>query len=835
VEQYICIHGHFYQPPRANPWLESVQVQDAAYPYHDWNERITAECYAANAAARILGGKNRIAQIVNNYARISFDFGPTLLSWLQKHEAEVYEAILAADRESQKRFSGHGSALAQAYNHLILPLANRRDKYTQVLWGIQDFQHRFGRAPEGMWLPETAVDLETLDILAELGIRFTILAPHQVRKVRPLGGHPRPWCDLGSGGIDPTMAYEVCLPSGLKMSVFFYDSLISRAIAFEGLLDDGDQLARRLAGAFVKARTWPQLVHIATDGETYGHHHRYGDMALAYALQSIEGNRLGRLTNYGEFLDKHPPTYEVEIVENTSWSCAHGVERWRSDCGCNSGSAASGGRPGWNQGWRAPLRAALDWLRDTLAPRFEETGRLLLRDPWAARDDYIAVLLDRSPESVARFFDRHAAHPLGETEKSTALKLLELQSHAMLMYTSCGWFFDDISGIETVQILQHAGRVLQLAEELFGSSWEPSFLERLERAQSNVPERRDGRRIYEQLVKPAVVDWKKVVAHYAMSSLFDGHADRTRVHCYEVARDDYQLLQVGKARLVVGRARVASIITHESALLTFGFLHLGDQSLFGGVREFAGHAEYRALVHEATEAFAEADFPTAIRCLDRHLGPLGYSLKSLFRDEQRQIVNRILQATLAETEAVYRQLYVNHTPLLRYLMDLGIPLTVLSVPLPKAVLTATEFILNIDLRRALQSEETDLDKIQRLLQEAKTWQVILDTVGLAYVLKQRIQRLAEECRARHTDLVLLQRLEKAVDLARSLPFAVDFSQAQNIYHALMHMALPIFQSQAEGSDDGARAWVSCFTALGEKLGMQVPELDEGRTAPLLSA
>ncbi|MCA1724656.1 MAG: glycoside hydrolase, partial [Thermomicrobia bacterium] len=353
TNRYVCIHGHFYQPPRENPWLEAIELQDSAYPYHDWNERITAECYAPNAASRILSGAGRIAQIVQNYARISFNFGPTLLAWMEAQAPDTYAAILDADRESRDRFSGHGAAMAQVYNHIILPLANRRDKWTQIHWGIADFTHRFGRAPEGMWLSETAVDLETLDILAEQGIAFTVLAPSQAGMVREIGAEE--WEDVSGARIDPTRAYVQQLPSGRTIALFFYDGPISRGVAFEGLLDRGENLVNRLLGAFSDERDWPQLVHIATDGETYGHHHAHGDMALAYALHHIEAHDLAHLTIYGEYLERFPPTHEVQIIENTAWSCDHGVERWRSNCGCNTG-----GRPDWNQQWRGPLRAALD-------------------------------------------------------------------------------------------------------------------------------------------------------------------------------------------------------------------------------------------------------------------------------------------------------------------------------------------------------------------------------------------------------------------------------------------------------------------------------------------
>ncbi|MFW6150924.1 MAG: DUF3536 domain-containing protein, partial [Chloroflexota bacterium] len=382
MERYVCVHGHFYQPPRENPWLEAVELQDSAYPYHDWNERITAECYAANGVSRILDAEGRITQIVNNYESISFNFGPALLAWMEGHAPEAYRRILEADRASQERFSGHGSALAQCYNHMIMPLANDRDKHTQVLWGIRDFERRFGRKPEGMWLPETAVDLRTLEVLAELGVRFTLLAPRQAKRVREAGAEE--WEDVSGGQVDPKTAYTVRLPSGRSLQVLFYDGPVSRAVAFEGLLSDGERFARRLMDAFGQSEEGAQIGHIATDGESYGHHHRYGDMALAYALHTIEREGLARISNYGEYLEKNPPTHEVEIVENSSWSCVHGIERWRSDCGCSTG-----GHPGWKQAWREPLRQALDWLRDEMASGYEEEAGRLLKDPWHARDEYI--------------------------------------------------------------------------------------------------------------------------------------------------------------------------------------------------------------------------------------------------------------------------------------------------------------------------------------------------------------------------------------------------------------------------------------------------------------
>jgi alpha-amylase/alpha-mannosidase (GH57 family) len=367
MERFICIHGHFYQPPRENPWLEAIELQDSAHPYHDWNERITAECYAPNAASRILDGEDRIQSIVNNYSRISFNFGPTLLSWLESKAEGVYRAVLAADRESARLFSGHGSALAQPYNHMILPLASARDKLTQVRWGVRDFEWRFGRVPEGMWLPETAVDLPTLEALARAGIRFTILAPSQARRTRKIGG--RAWRDE-HGSVDPSRAYELRLPSGRRIQVLFYDGPISSAVAFERLLRRGDDLAHRLVGAFSDSRPWNQLVHIATDGETYGHHHRHGDMALAYALEYIESRGLARLTNYGEYLERHPPDHQVEIHENSSWSCASRHREMAVRLRLQHRF-----HPGWNQAWRGPLREALRLAEGRDRAAFRGGGR----------------------------------------------------------------------------------------------------------------------------------------------------------------------------------------------------------------------------------------------------------------------------------------------------------------------------------------------------------------------------------------------------------------------------------------------------------------------------
>ncbi len=806
MERYICIHGHFYQPPRENPWLEAIETQDSAYPYHDWNERITAECYAPNTAARILE-EGHIISLANSYAKISFNFGPTLLSWMAAKAPKIYEEILAADRISQKTFSGHGSALAQAYNHMIMPLANPRDKYTQVIWGIKDFEHRFGRFPEGMWLPETAVDLETLEIMAESGIIFTILAPHQAKQVLPEGQDT--WLDVSEGRIDPSMAYICNLPSGRKINLFFYDGPISRAVAFEGLLTKGEYLVDRLMGAFSGERNCAQLVHIATDGETYGHHQRHGDMALAYALKRIQSDNLASLTNYAEYLEKCPPTSQVEIFDNTSWSCAHGVERWWKDCGCNSG-----GHQGWNQAWRTPLREGLDWLRDNLAPHYEKKAGQFLKDPWAARNDYIQLILDRSPETAAQFLERHAARKLEAGEDVTVLKLMELQRHAMLMYTSCGWFFDELSGIETVQVIHYAGRAAKLAAETGAEELETHFLERLEEAKSNIPEVGNGRQVYENMVQPCMIDLLKVGAHYAVSSLFEDYSPQTKIYCFEVDREDYQFSEVGVARLAAGQVRITSEITRETSTLTFGALHFGEHNLSAGVQAFQPEEDYRMMVQEGLEAFSSGDYAETIRRMDRRFGASTFSLKSLFRDEQRKILHEIMDESLEGTRFNFRQIYSQHVALMRFLTELGIPL-------PNPFPCTAEFVLNLNLLEMFEKPELSPEVVQSALQESRALKVQLDGVSLAYTLKNTLESLAEKFRDDPGGPDCLTRLEAAVDVANALPFEVNLWTVQNIFYEMCHTVYPDWQWRAEHGTDEANEWLAHFVALGEKLSVRI--------------
>ena len=806
MNRFVCIHGHFYQPPRENPWLDEVEVQDSAYPYHDWNERVTAECYARNAAARILDSNRHIVDIVNNYSKISFNFGPTLLSWMQDKDPDIYASVLEADRLSQQLYSGHGSAMAQVYNHIIMPLANKRDKRTQIIWGIKDFESRFKRKPEGMWLAETAVDLETLDLMAEQGIKFTVLAPHQARRIKH-SDQDMLWRDVAVAKVDPRVPYRCYLPSGRQISVFFYDGPIAQGVAFEGLLNNGEQFARRLTDDFSASNPHPQVINIATDGETYGHHHKFGDMALAYCLHYIESNKLAQLTIYGEFLQKHPPTQEVEIVENSSWSCIHGIERWRSDCGCSAG-----GQPGWNQKWRAPLRESLDWLRDQLAPLYEVQMAAFTKDPWGVRDQYIEVVLDRSEENMGQFLHHIAGRPLKEDERIKILKLLEIQTNAMLMYTSCGWFFNEVSGLETVQILKYAARAIQLAQDVASIDLEEGFVYRLAGVISNVPEFKDGAQIYRSMVKPSVVDLLRVGAHYAMTSLFEQYEAQTNMYSYIVKSDQYDLKEAGRLRLAVGRAMVRSKDTWEQATVCFAVLHLGDHNFIGGV-DYLKADEFTKMRTLMTNAFLESDIPSVIGVIKDYFKYHNYSLWHLFKEEQQKILNQVLGSTMDDIETSFRQIYDHHYPLMQIKNEI-------SLPLPRMLMTVVEFVLNRDISDVLEAEDVDIKRFKQLVEEMKRWSFKRDQANFAFLASQRISSLMSRLSENPDNIQLMEKIIIILELLGQLNLDLDLWKTQNIYFAMGQKIYPEIASQS-GNDELAYRWVKFFEQLGEILSIKI--------------
>jgi alpha-amylase/alpha-mannosidase (GH57 family) len=807
MNKYICIHGHFYQPPRENAWLEYVEQQDSAYPFHDWNDRITTECYAPNMASRILAPDGQIIDIVNNYSQISFNFGPTLLSWLELHRPEVYNAIIEADKLSMERYAGHGSAIAQVYNHMIMPLANTRDKITQVRWGVRDFEKRFGRRPEGMWLPETAVDTESLEVLAAEDITFTILAPHQAHRVRKMSRNAR-WQDVSGGRVNPTIPYLCRLPSGKSINLFFYDGPISQDIAFGGLLYNGENFAKRLISGLNKDNE-AQLVHISTDGETYGHHHRHGEMALTYCLYYIQQREDVHTTIYPAYLSKYPPTHEVEIVENSSWSCIHGIGRWKENCGCHSGM-----HHGWNQEWRKPLRDALDWLRDEMIPYYEHRMSQYVSDPWKTRDEYIDVILHRSRETVDNFLRRHTGRTLTKDDKQIMLKLLELQRNAMLMYTSCGWFFDEISGIETTQIMQYAARVIQIAEHNSKNEFEEEFLKRIEKAPSNVFT--NGREAYDKFVKPTRVDLLRVGAHYAVTSLFEKYPDSAPIYCYTADSESAERLEAGKLKLSMGKAHITSELTLADTTVEYVAVHLGDHNIYGGVKEYAGNGQFDEVTDNMRTAFDKADIPEVIRIMEKYFGSHSYSMWHLFKDDQRKILDKsqILKQPLQTAETFYKQIYENNYTTLTYVREL-------NIPIPKPLALAIEYTINTEMQKVFDGPDMDIEKLESLIKETKKWNIDLDTTMIGLKVSSWVNKSITALDEKPEDVDLLDLVERVVGMLRGLNGAWDFWQAQNVYYRIGKSTCAIMHKRKKAGDEGAERWMTLYNKLGDHFNVKI--------------
>jgi hypothetical protein len=674
-----------------------------------------------------------------------------------------------------------------------------------VVWGVEDFRSRFGRLPEGMWLPETAVDLETLDILSSAGIKFTILAPHQAHRIRPAGA--RNWIHVDDESkLDITRPYLVNLPSGRSISVFFYSGPVSRAVAFEGLLKDGAAFADRLAGIF-SSEDRPQLAHIATDGESYGHHSRFADMALAYCIHHVEKEGLAQITNYGEFLAKFPAQWQAEIRENTSWSCFHGVERWRANCGCNTG-----GHPGWAQAWRAPLRESFDWMNGRLAETFGKDGANYFREPWKARDGYIKVILDRSEESVERFLAERRARELGREDKEKALKLLEIQRHAMLMFTSCGWFFDDLSGIETVQVIQYAGRAAQLHRELYGDGLEDELALRLSKAASNIPEQGTGRDIYLRHVRGKMVDLRKVAVHYAISSLFEEYAEKEPLYCYDVTRDDYERHEAAGNELAMGRIRIRSRVTWSEAVQSFGVIKIGSADISCGLCDCTAE-EMEAMKKELRESFLKGAVAESLRLMDRHLGSHTYSTKDLFTDEQRKILSLTVGESLKDFEKTYIDLYEKE----KFLVGL---LGEMNAPVPKVFLWTAEFALKTELRGVFEEDGFDIEMAAPLFGELSALGIKTDAEEFEIIVREKLGRLMKEL-SESPSAELMAKVKSVLGFVKTLPFRVNLWEAQNIYYGMAKTAFP---GMAARGDEASRRWGQEFRELGKGLFFSVDKV-----------
>jgi alpha-amylase/alpha-mannosidase (GH57 family) len=762
---YLVVHGHFYQPPRDNPWLGIVERQDSARPFHDWNERIAAECYTPNAFARILDDAGRIVSIVNNYELMSFNFGPTLLSWLEEHAPDTYRRILEADARSRAD-RGFGNALAQAYNHAILPLCNERDRRTQIRWGLQDFERRFGRRAEALWLPETAVSMPTVEALIDEGLRFVVLSPHQAAGARDGGD----WFDVSSGTIDPTQPYRLHAAGERYLDVFFYDGPISSAIGFQGLLFSAASLVDRFSSALVADRHRDQLIHVATDGESYGHHTRWGERTLAYALAVEAPRREFTVTNYAAYLNAHPPTAEVRLKdgpsgEGTAWSCAHGVGRWVRDCGCSAGT------PGFNQAWRAPLRRALDLVRDRAAGLYDRQAAALLRDPWDARDRYVAALEgDRARE---RFLEAEASHPLDSDERLRTLRLLELMRYGQLMYTSCGWFFDEISGLEATQILRYANRALELYQMLAGEDLEPIFLGVLAEAKSNLPEHRDGAEVYRRLVAPTRVAHPRLAAQEAILSLFVPRARELGYGEYHVKR--FGERRAGDARfgLVTGRISLRWRPTGEINELAYAVLHVGAADVCCAVAP-AGTG-YREITEAVWKEWPRQSIARLLRAIERGFGPAEYTMRDLLLEERHRVLREVYGDLLKGVGEEYARLYDNHRHTMHVLRDAGLPI-------PEPLKQAAESVLGARFEAEIARQRRSRDPARyrraiKMAEDARERGLTLQRAEARRAFSEMLSDLVASIRQKPTP----ERIREAVDflaLGRQLGIEAVSPRAQ---------------------------------------------------------
>lgn len=806
-EVFLTIHGHFYQPPRENPWLEAIELQDSALPFHDWNERINRECYNPNSVSKIVDSRNKILDMVNNYEHISFNFGPTLLSWMEHFAPLTYERIIKADIESISEHNGHGNAMAQVYNHMIMPLANENDKRTQVIWGIKDFEYRFGRKPEGMWLAETAVDDDTLRVLEENGIKFTVLSPYQAEKFKHKDD--KDWTDASWGNIDPARSYRYYIKSapGKYIDLFFYDGAISRSVAFDELLKDGNKFIKRLKEGVSECRDYPQLVNIATDGESYGHHTKFGDMALSYVLKIKAKDEGFTITNYAEYLEKYRSDYEVEIKQASSWSCFHGVGRWKEDCGCSTG-----GHPGWNQKWRKPLRNALDYLRDELISVYEKEGKKLFnKNVWEVRNNYINVILDRGEMNVKKFQQENFKEELSEAQIVSAMELLEIQRQTLLMYTSCGWFFSEISGIETVQIMKYAARAMQLACKFTNKNLEENFLNILSEAKSNISEYGTGKDIFERFVKPSIVTVKQIASLWALSSLYQDFEDEESVYCYTINRKSYKKVEKGSSVFIIGHIEIRSKITLQKSDLIFALMQYSGGDFHCAIKEYSDEAEFNTIKTNLIKSYLMSPLTEIIRSLDEYFGKEYFTLKDIFIEERRKILQILLKGKLAKFSQIYQDIYDESKGSIYHLQGLG-----LKIP--------DEFKLSAGYALSRRFNDTVIHSggfiDEEIIQSASDINYEADTIGIKLdksqasvifgrKILQNINRLVHSLEIRQADAIL-----EIFDNIEKLHLEVDISEAQNIYFTKIYHRIGDI---IENSTKSNMHFIEMLLDIGEKL------------------
>jgi len=792
-EVYIIIHGHFYQPPRENPWTGRIEKQSSAAPYHDWNELIAAQCYVPNGASRVLDAQQRIAATVNNYKHMSFNIGPTLFNWLERHEVSTYEHIINADIASRAANNGHGNAIAQSFNHTILPLSTSRDQRTQIEWGIRDFRRRFNRDPEGMWLPETAINNTTLENLYEKGIGFTILSPTQAARFRPLGLED--WISCKEIAIDTSRPYRVFLKdkSGKRdpdrwIDVFFFDWTVSVGVSFEHLLTNGDHFSEKITSV-VPDRPGPIVITVATDGETFGHHEPFGDMCLAYFYKNSVHRQGFRITNFANYLEMFPPDLEAELSfgpndEGSSWSCAHGAGRWQSDCGCTTG-----GPSWWNQKWRRPLRDSMNLLTTKLDSLFEKSGSRICDDIWAARNDYITLILEPGlPGVIDKFCKKHLKQP---GDASLLLKLCQMQMFTQFSLTSCGWFFSEISGLEATQNLKYAARALELAELLGDTQTRPAFLDVLRKAVSNNPEAGTGKDLFEKAIRQSLFSEENMVSCFAITRLL---ADETATLKLDTFHFDVEEIRTDKIpdnyESLVGLIKIDNRDCLEKRLYAFFATKFTQRDVRCYLRQVDNVVEYESLIaklRQIDKSQAAALF-----------GSRYYSWSDMVPEAAEQMMQGMLSQSITQVHTEFEKLYLANRDLFQAYVRTGLELPGEIQPIVRFTLTRL-FTREIILHRGNWTRD-NFSHAASLLAEAENLTLSVDKKEVEKLANEDIASASESLRA-DGNRVTLENLVQILDICDMLKLTVRKHIAENAaMDYLTHIVVPAIEEAAAQND-----------------------------------
>ncbi|MDD4003796.1 MAG: DUF3536 domain-containing protein [Elusimicrobiaceae bacterium] len=731
-KKYVVIHGHFYQPPRENPWLGYVEEQTSAAPAHDWNERIAEECYNPNGTARINAPDGTIEGVTNNYEFMNFDFGPTLLSWYEKAFPEDYRRVIEGHKKSAQRL-GCGNGIAHAYNHTILPITPFRDRLTQVLWGLEDFRHRFGEQPAAMWCPETACNDDTLKLLVDQRMQYVILDVSQALRTRKAGAAR--WIDVSNGTIDPRRPYiwhdrdeatGAPLP-GRSIAVFFYDGPVSKAVAFEDAMKDSHTLCQRLGSCFDTSPAEDQLVSVATDGESYGHHRKFADLTLAHLFTAALKKHGYEVTNYSAYLKSHPPQWEVQLKpgeggEGTSWSCCHGVTRWKGDCSC--------GQEGNNQHrWRAPLRAALDWLSVTLAGVYETESARYLRNPWQARNDYIRVILD--PGNLQWFINTHFAAQPDQESVSAVLRLLEMQKYAMFMFTSCGWFFSDISRIESAQNLKYAVRAIDLAARFGYDSLEAQFRVRLKAAPSNYSRFEDGAAVYDKLAKPSLMKGENIIAEFGIRTLYRNPGRNSGLYSYRFSREKSVFRQLDGGTFSAGLLGTENVVTGRRMPAVYFATVTSSLAPRCYVSVTETEAKFNELFGFLEHLDAERIWDGIGPAVERIMGREHYGMKDLIPEARRAVLEDMYRGKISDIQDRHFRTFGDYLPIIEHWhsLELGLPDEIQA----DAIAGTRKFVTAKLEEFALTGDCAGIDMLRSLLPRIRK-------TGLDY-MDSRIERL----------------------------------------------------------------------------------------------